>query len=94
VRVGPRAATIAAGLRAVQPNWLTECPVAAGERVQVKIRSRCAPASATLSASGPDGFELWADAGLPAVTPGQAAVLYDGVRVVGGGWIVDALRAA
>ena len=94
VRVGPRAATIATGLRAVQPNWLTECPVPAGERVQVKIRSRFAPASATLSASGPDGFELWADAGLPAVTPGQAAVLYDGVRVVGGGWIVDALRAA
>jgi len=94
VRVGPRAATMATGLRAVRPNWLTGGPVAAGARVQVKIRSRFAAASATLSASGPDGFELWADGGLPAVTPGQAAVLYDGDRVVGGGWIVDALRAA
>jgi len=26
-----------------------------------------------------------------AVTPGQAAVLYDGDRVIGGGWIVHAL---
>ncbi len=94
VRVGSHGATIAAGLRAVQPNWLTGRPVPAGERVRVKIRSRFAPAAATLSASGPDGFELWADTGLSAVTPGQAAVLYDGDRVVGGGWIVDALRAA
>ena len=94
VRIGPRDATIATGLRAVQPNWLTEHPVTVGERVQVKIRSRFAPTPATLSASGPDGFELRADAGLSAVTPGQAAVLYDGDRVVGGGWIVDALRAA
>jgi tRNA U34 2-thiouridine synthase MnmA/TrmU len=29
---------------------------------------------------------------LQAVTPGQAAVLYDGERVVGGGWIRRALR--
>jgi tRNA-specific 2-thiouridylase len=26
-----------------------------------------------------------------AVTPGQAVVLYDGDRVVGGGWIEDAI---
>ena len=41
-----------------------------------------------------DGFEVRAAAGLRAVTPGQAAVLYDGDRVVGGGWIREAIRDA
>ncbi len=91
VHVGPRTATLAAGLLAEQANWLTDGPVATGTRLQVKIRSRFAPAEVTVGESTTARFVAWARDGLHAVTPGQAAVLYDGERVVGGGWIRQAL---
>ncbi len=94
VRVGARAATLAGGLRATRPNWLTDGPVPTGMRLRMKIRSRCTATAVTVGAATPEGFEVWAAEGLPAVTPGQAAVLYDGQRVVGGGWIERALPAA
>ena len=55
---------------------------------------------ADLGVKVPGGFATTADAyrgflaagGLRAVTAGQAAVLYDGARVLGGGWIRAALR--
>lgn len=94
VRVGPRTATLAAGLRATRPNWLTDDPVPVGVQLQMKIRSRFAPTAVTVGEAAADGFVAWAVQGLPAVTPGQAAVLYDRGRVVGGGWIEQALVAA
>jgi len=93
VRVGPRAATVAAGLVARRVNWLGGAPVPRGTRLQVKIRSRFAAVPASISAATADGFELYADDGLAAVTPGQAAVLYRGQQVIGGGWIERPLRA-
>ncbi len=93
VRVGSRAATLAAGLLATRPNWLTEQPVAVGMQLRIKIRSRFAATPVTMGAASADGFEAWAADGLPAVTPGQAAVLYDDERVIGGGWIERALQA-
>ena len=93
VRVGPRAATVSVGLVAQRANWLAGGPVPRGTRLQVKIRSRFAAVPATISAATADGFELYADEGLPAVTPGQAAVLYRGQQVVGGGWIERPLHA-
>jgi tRNA-specific 2-thiouridylase len=94
VRVGARAATLAAGLRATRPNWLTDGPVPNGMRLRMKIRSRFVATPVTVGAATAEGFEAWAADGLPAVTPGQAAVLYDDQRVVGGGWIDRALAAA
>ena len=93
VRVGARAATLAMGLRATRPNWLTDGPVPVGTRLRIKIRSRFAATAVTVGAATADSFEAWATDGLPAVTPGQAAVLYDDERVVGGGWIERALPA-
>jgi tRNA-specific 2-thiouridylase len=92
VRVGPRAATLAAGLVAGRPNWLSGVPVASGARLQLKIRSRFTPADVTIDESTAERFVAWSTRGLPAVAPGQAAVLYDRHRVVGGGWIERALR--
>jgi tRNA-specific 2-thiouridylase len=56
-------------------------------RVGVKIRHRHAPAIATIEQSGKDDILATFDEPQRAVTPGQAAVFYDGDVVVGGGWI-------
>jgi tRNA-specific 2-thiouridylase len=93
VRVGPRAATVATGLVARDVNWLAGAPLVSGRRCSVKIRSRFPATPVTVRAASRDGFELHAEAGLPAVTPGQAAVLYAGQQVVAGGWIERALPA-
>jgi tRNA-specific 2-thiouridylase len=57
-------------------------------RVTVKIRHRHEPASATLESSGDNQVTVTFDDPQRAITPGQAAVFYDGDIVVGGGWIV------
>lgn len=93
VRVGPRDATMAAGLLARRVSWLNGGPVQTGMQLQIKIRSRFAPATVTIGRSTEESFVAWARDGLAAVTPGQAAVLYDGERVVGGGWIEQSLSA-
>jgi len=54
----------------------------------VKIRHRHEPAWATLSPDGEDCVRAIFDEPQRAITPGQAAVFYDGDEVVGGGWIV------
>jgi len=53
--------------------------------VQIRYAHRGAPAEVTLT--GPDTFEVVFDQPILAVTPGQAAVAYDGDRLLGGGWI-------
>ena len=56
--------------------------------VTVKIRHRHEPASALLEKTGDDELLVTFDQPQRAITPGQAAVFYDGEVVVGGGWIV------
>ena len=56
-------------------------------RVSVKIRHRHDPAPATIERTGGDELLVTFDEPQRAITPGQAAVFYDGDVVVGGGWI-------
>ena len=56
-------------------------------RVAVKIRHRHEPAPATIEKSGDHEIVVTFDEPQRAITPGQAAVFYDGDVVVGGGWI-------
>jgi len=56
-------------------------------RVTVKIRHRHQPAAAMIERSAPDEILVTFDEPQRAITPGQAAVFYDGDVVVGGGWI-------
>jgi tRNA-specific 2-thiouridylase len=58
--------------------------------VEVQIRAHARPAAATLARDGA-GFTATFDAPVEAVTPGQAAVVYDGEVLLGGGWIERAL---
>jgi tRNA-specific 2-thiouridylase len=56
-------------------------------RVNVKIRHRHEAAPATIQKTGDDEITVTFDEPQRAITPGQAAVFYDGDVVVGGGWI-------
>ena len=89
VVVGPRAALAQARLGLAELNWLpAAAPPPAGIAVTAKLRSTQPPIPATLypgAAAGEAELVLAEPAG--AVAPGQAAVLYDGERVLGGGWI-------
>jgi tRNA-specific 2-thiouridylase len=88
VTVGPRAALGQTRVPLAEMNWLIEPPAAgAAIRAAAKLRSAQAPVAATLRAGAGDSAELILDAAAGAVAPGQAAVLYDGDRVLGGGWI-------
>ena len=80
VVVGPRRALAVEALRLRELNWLGDD--ACGVDVMVKVRSMAAAVPARL-----DGDQLRFAAPEYGVSPGQAAVLYDGSRVLGGGWI-------
>jgi tRNA-specific 2-thiouridylase len=92
VTVGSDAEATTKTLRARDLNWISILSLEGerrGEmRVRAKIRHRHEPAWATIRDAGPDEVEAVFDEPQRAVTPGQAAVFYDGDEVVGGGWIV------
>ena len=69
-------------------NWISVVRLECEMRVRVKIRHRHEPAWATLRSDGEDCVRAIFDQPQRAITPGQAAVFYDGDEVVGGGWIV------
>ncbi|MDX2153090.1 MAG: tRNA 2-thiouridine(34) synthase MnmA [Bryobacteraceae bacterium] len=69
-------------------NWISMAPPAAPVRAEVKIRNRHDAAGATVQAVGEGSrVEIRFDEPQRAVTPGQAAVFYQGDLVLGGGWI-------
>ncbi len=74
-------------LRARRVNLIAVEDLREPMRVAVKIRHRHEPAPATLEKSGADELLVTFDQPQRAITPGQAAVFYDGDVVVGGGWI-------
>lgn len=88
VVVGSSEELVSKSLRANRLNWIAIPSLEAKLRVEVKIRHRHEPAWATLAMSGDDEVTAIFDEPQRAVTPGQAAVFYDGEEVVGGGWIL------
>jgi tRNA-specific 2-thiouridylase len=59
----------------------------------VKVRYKSPPAPARVRVTD-GGLDVEFETPLRAVTPGQAAVLYDGERVIGGATIVRAQTGA
>ena len=53
----------------------------------VKIRAQHKKAPASVLVTGESTVQITFEVAQEAITPGQGAVLYDGVRVLGGGWI-------
>jgi tRNA-uridine 2-sulfurtransferase len=87
VTLGPREELLAAGLRAREANWHIQAGPGDEFAATVQIRYNHAGAAGRVRITGPGTFEARFDAPVSAVTPGQAAVLYDGTRLIGGGWI-------
>ncbi len=83
VIVGPKAALARDVIYLDQCNWLDSTI----QNISVKLRSVSEPSSATLFITE-NGAEIHLDKPQYGISPGQAAVCYDGSRVLGGGWIV------
>lgn len=88
VTVGPEEALLSSQARVRDVNWLSIDAPAAPIRATAKIRYRAKDAAVTIT---PDAalraVTLAFDEPQRAITPGQAAVFYDGDVCLGGGWI-------
>jgi len=82
--VGPRRALAVEAMRVADWNWIGEQQ----SDVTVKVRS-LAPAVAARV----EGEWINFAQGEYGVAPGQAAVVYDGTRLLGGGWIAETIAA-
>ena len=85
VVVGPKAALAVRSARLSALNWLGEDQRSG---LAVKVRSMARPAPASF-----DGEAVRFESPEYGVAPGQAAVIYDGSRVLGGGWIEETVPA-
>jgi tRNA-specific 2-thiouridylase len=68
-------------------NWVSIAEPSAPRKATVKIRHKHEPANATIEATSKNSTRITFEVPQRAVTPGQAAVFYDGDVVLGGGWI-------
>ena len=85
VVVGPKAALAVRRAQLGGINWLGEDQRTG---LTAKVRSMARPAPVRF-----DGEGLHFEAPEYGVAPGQAAVIYDGDRVLGGGWIEETIAA-
>jgi tRNA-specific 2-thiouridylase len=82
--VGPRSALAIAAMRVEQLNWIGE----GQSEVSVKVRSLAPTVPARI-----EGDWVVFENAEHGVAPGQAAVFYDGARLLGGGWIAETAAA-
>lgn len=94
VIVGPREALAATGLMLKEINWLCDPSELAGRTLHVKCRSSMEPVRAYLEAADPSAPYLPLAFAEPqyGIAPGQACVVYDGPRVMLGGWIASSVQ--
>ncbi len=72
-------------------HWIKKQKMIPSLSAQVKIRYNHPGSEATLSQKGEDKIEVTFKSPQKAITPGQAAVFYEGDTVLGGGWIKEVL---
>lgn len=82
--VAPRRALAVNSMRIEELSWIGEDQT----EISVKVRSLALPVPATIL-----GDEIQFERPEYGVAPGQAAVVYDGSRLLGGGWIAETSAA-
>jgi tRNA-specific 2-thiouridylase len=87
VVVGVKSQVGGRSCRIVRTNWISIPSLDRPMRFLAKIRSRHMESQATVSPADDGSALVEFDTPQPAISPGQACVLYEGERVVGGGWI-------
>jgi len=87
VIVGSQDELYSRALRAHRVNLISIDDLRQPMRVSIKIRHKHQPAPAVMEKISEEEILATFDEPQRAVTPGQAAVFYDGDIVVGGGWI-------
>jgi tRNA-specific 2-thiouridylase len=90
VLIGPKEALACDTIHLKGCNWLSE----QGGNVLLKFRSMMQPVPAIVSINGDGTAILTLAAAQYGISPGQAAVCYDGDRMIGGGWIAATGNAA
>lgn len=91
ITVAPGDRLRARGARVGGVSWIAGAPPTGALRAVVRVRHRHAGAAAEIVPKTGNVVELRFETDVTAVTPGQAAVFYAGDRVLGGGWIEEAL---
>lgn len=87
VIVGSKEALLVPEIEITDLNWLAATEISdAARAVTVKVRSTTEPVGAQISKQD-DKTVVRFDKPQESVAPGQACVVYDGDRVLGGGWI-------
>lgn len=86
VWLGEEKHLFSSGLKLKNANWLRELD--GGQEYTVKIRFQHKGAKARVKSSHDGVIELEFAEPQRSVTPGQAAVFYQGKELVGGGWII------
>ena len=93
VLVGPRAMLAVASARIIETNRIGPTPEGP---LTAKVRSLAKPVPVTIEGTLGQGAAISLHFAQPeyGVAPGQAAVIYAGERVVGGGWIDSTVSAS
>jgi len=93
VRVGPKRMLAVNAAHLTETNRIGPLP---DEPLTAKVRSLAKPVPITLEGALGDGAAVTIRFAAPefGVAPGQAAVIYAGERVVGGGWIASTEKVA
>ena len=71
-------------------NWLID-NVPETLETTVKLRSAHSGSVANVKITSPTEAIVELYDGYPGITPGQACVMYDGTKVLGGGWITQVI---
>ncbi|MDH3731857.1 MAG: tRNA 2-thiouridine(34) synthase MnmA, partial [Acidimicrobiia bacterium] len=87
--VGTRDELAVAGVRITEVSWVSGHPPA-HLTVDLKVRYRSRPVPALIEGAGGE-WTAWFDG--ESAAPGQAAVLYNGDEVLGGGTITEVIRS-
>lgn len=87
VVVGPESALFTDTFYIKDVNWLDSPINGSGIKAKVRLRSMHTEVDAKVFYEGNGKARITLPTPERAITPGQACVMYDGTRVLGGGWI-------